>query len=60
MNPHEGELPPNSEVPVTITIYNNVCGKFDDNINAIVDGLGPITFPVRMNISGSPVVLPAN
>lgn len=60
MNPHEGELPPNSEVPVTVTIYNNVCGKFDDNILANVEGLGPVTFPVRMNISGSPVVLPNN
>ena len=28
--PHKGELPPNAEVPITVTIYNNVCGKFDD------------------------------
>ena len=31
-NPHMGDLPPNSEVPITVTIYNNVCGKFDDKI----------------------------
>ena len=28
--PHKGELLPNAEVPITVTIYNNVCGKFDD------------------------------
>jgi len=60
MNPCEGVLPPNSEVPITVTVYNNVCGKFDDNISANVDGLGEINFPVRMNISGSPIVLPMN
>lgn len=59
-SPHVGELPPNSEVPITVTIYNNVCGKFDDNIKAIVDGLNPIEFPVRINISGSPVIIPQN
>lgn len=30
--PHIGDLPPHSEVPVTVTIYNNICGKFDDKI----------------------------
>jgi len=51
---------PNAEVPVTVTIYNNVCGKFDDNILAKVKGLPDLQFPVRINISGSPVVIPAN
>ena len=45
---------------MTITIYNNVCGKFDDNIVAKVKGLPDISFPVRINISGSPVVIPPN
>lgn len=31
-SPHEGELPPNSEVPISVSVYNNVCGKFDDQI----------------------------
>lgn len=33
-NPHSGELPPNSEIPITVTVYNNVCGKFDDVITS--------------------------
>lgn len=30
---------PNAEVPITVTIYNNVCGKFDDTIVSNVKGL---------------------
>ena len=43
-----------------MTLYNNVCGKFDDNIVSQVKGLPNSSFPVRINISGSPVVIPAN
>ena len=58
--PQKGELQPNAEVPVTVTIYNNVCGKFDDNICSKVKGLPEMVFPIRINISGSPVVIPPN
>ena len=37
--PFEGELLPNSEIAVTVSIYNNICGKFDDKIYADVKGL---------------------
>lgn len=59
-SPFEGDLPANSEVPITVTIYNNVCGKFDDKIISHVEGLGALEFPVRINISGSPIVIPNN
>ena len=59
-SPHEAHLPANAEVPVTVTIYNNVCGKFDDELICNVKGLPPVKFPVRINISGSPVVIPPN
>ena len=58
--PSKGELMPNAEVPITVTLYNNVCGKFDDNIISKVKGLPNVNFPVRINISGSPVVIPPN
>ena len=59
-NPFMGELPPNSEIPVTVTIYNNVCGKFDDVIVSQVKGLAEVEFPVSISITGSPVVIPPN
>lgn len=59
-NPHTGELPPYSEIPVTVTIYNNVCGKFDDTIVSKVKGLPDVEFPLSINITGSPVRIPPN
>lgn len=47
-------------MPITLTIYNNICGKFDDNIVANVRGLPAVEFPVRINISGSPCIIPNN
>ena len=55
-----GDLPPNSEVPITVTIYNNVCGKFDDRIISKVKGLPDVEFPVAISITGSPVLIPLN
>ena len=43
-----------------VTLYNNVCGKFDDRIISQVEGLPAIQFPIRINITGSPVVVPNN
>lgn len=59
-NPFMGDLPPNSEIPVTVTIYNNVCGKFDDRIIAKVKGLADVEFPMSISISGSPIRIPPN
>lgn len=59
-NPQIGDLPPHSEVPITVTIYNNVCGKFDDKIVSEIKGLTPVEFPISITISGSPVVVPLN
>ena len=58
--PYMGELPPKSEVPITVPIYNKVCGKFDDRIVSKVKGLPDIEFPVSISITGSPVLIPQN
>jgi hypothetical protein len=55
-----GELPPNSEIPITVTIYNNVCGKFDDVLISKVKGLQDVHFPLSISISGSPIRIPPN
>lgn len=59
-NPHMGDLPAHSEIPITVTIYNNVCGKFDDKILSNVKGLPEFEFPISIGISGSPIVIPVN
>lgn len=37
-----------------------MCGKFDDRIIANVNGLPIVDFPIRIAISGSPIVIPNN
>jgi hypothetical protein len=59
-SPNIGDLPANAEVPITVTIYNNVCGKFDDTIVANIDGLNKVEFPINIRITGSPVIVPNN
>ena len=59
-NPHIGDLPPHSEIPITVTVYNNVCGKFDDKIISNIKGLGAFEFPISIGISGSPIIIPIN
>lgn len=58
--PFMGDLPPNSEIPVTVTVYNNVCGKFDDRLISKVKGLQTVEFPLSIAISGSPIRVPPN
>lgn len=47
-NPQQGELPAHSEVTIGVTIYNNVCGKFDDKFVSEIKGLPPVEFPVNI------------
>ena len=58
--PHKGELAPNSETIVTVGMYNNVCGKFEDTILCKVKGLGVHEIPVSLTIKGSPIIIPKN
>jgi len=56
--PHMGDLPPHAEVPITLTVYNNICGRFEDQIIADIKGLQQRTFPINIAIKGSPVEIP--
>jgi len=47
-NPVKGDLPPHSEVVVNVTVYNNVCGKFNDKIMSEIKGLPSVEFPVNI------------
>ena len=49
-NPHKGDLPAHSEIPITVTIYNNVFGKFDDRIVSKIKGLQEFQFPISIGI----------
>lgn len=58
--PDIGDLLPHSEIPVTVTVYNNACGSFTDTFVSEIKGLKPFEFNVDINITGSPLVVPEN
>ena len=58
--PHKGELAPHSEIIITVTVYNNVCGKYEDQIVSEVKGLPAFIIPVSIGIKGSPIIIPSN
>eukprot|EP00831_Metopus_contortus_P004532 TRINITY_DN1167_c0_g3_i1.p1 TRINITY_DN1167_c0_g3~~TRINITY_DN1167_c0_g3_i1.p1 ORF type:complete len:607 (-),score=66.65 TRINITY_DN1167_c0_g3_i1:492-2312(-) len=58
--PHKGELAPHSEIIITVSIYNNVCGRYEDTLISEVKGLPAFSIPMRINIKGSPITIPSN
>jgi hypothetical protein len=58
--PRKGFLPAFSELGVTVTVYNDICGKFEDVLVSNVKGLRPIRIPTRVKVKGSPVVIAEN
>jgi len=58
--PHKGELAPHSEIIITVSVYNNVCGKYEDHLISEVKGLPAFNIPVSIGIKGSPIIIPTN
>ena len=58
--PNEGTLPPNSTLVVNVSIYNEISGNFTDTQISEVKGQDPVSFPVKLFIKGSPLIIPIN
>lgn len=58
--PCKGELAPHSEMVVTVTLYNNTCGRYEDTIVSEVKGLDKVEIPVSIDIKGSPIAIPSD
>ncbi|CAG9311669.1 unnamed protein product [Blepharisma stoltei] len=58
--PKSGVIDAHSEVIVTVTMYNDICGRFEDILVSSVKGLKPHRIPIRSRIKGSPLVLAPN
>jgi len=59
-HPCKGEIAPHSEMMVSVTLYNNTCGRYEDTILSEVKGLDTIEIPVAIDIKGSPITIPSN
>jgi len=40
-----------------VTIYNDICGKFEDYLVSYINGLQPNRIPVRVKVKGSPLIV---
>lgn len=58
--PRVGFIEPHSEVVITVTMYNDICGRFEDILVSSVQGLKPHRIPIRARVKGSPLVLASN
>ena len=56
-SPSSSLLLPSSTQPITLTLYNDICGEFTDSIQISVKGLPVQTFDVRIRVKGSPLRL---
>ena len=59
-DPVEGNLAANSEVTITVKIYNEISGVFTDKLMCDIKGLETAMFPVTMVIRGSPLKIPTD
>lgn len=58
--PRKGTLQGYSEQLVTVTMYNDICGKFEDLLVSSIKGLKPHKIPIRCRVKGSPLTIIPN
>lgn len=58
--PRKGQLVGYGEQLITVNMYNDICGKFDDILVSCVKGLKPYKIPVRCKVKGSPLNIVPN
>lgn len=57
VEPRSGKLEPYTEALITVTIYNECVGDFEDELIASVKGLPERRFPINLRIRGNPLQL---
>lgn len=57
VSPSEGFLDKNSEVTITVSIYNDCVGDFEDELVSHIKGLPEVRFPMNIKIRGNPLQL---
>lgn len=57
VSPSQGFLDKNSEVLITVSIYNECVGDFEDEIISQIKGLPEVRFPINIKIRGNPLQL---
>lgn len=58
--PNAGQLKAYESIEITLTVYNDICGKFQDDLKIEINGLPPKKFPISIQVTGSPIVVTPN
>jgi hypothetical protein len=58
--PFFGNLSANKSVEIKITLYNDICGNFEDKLQVAIEGLPIKQIPVKIKVTGSPIMLAPN
>ena len=58
--PRKGQLAGYGEQLITVNMYNDICGRFEDVLVSSVKGLKPMRIPVRCKVKGSPLNIVPN
>ena len=58
--PRKGQIAGYGEQLITVTMYNDICGRFEDVLVSSVKGLKPFKIPVRCKVKGSPLNIVPN
>lgn len=58
--PNEGILNAYETVEIVVTVFNDICGMYEDNLVIDIKGLDPIKIPVLINVNGSPIIVTPN
>jgi len=55
--PSKGSLKAYSQVIITVTAFNDICGLFEDNLNIEIKGMPVFRFPIEVDIKGTPIIV---
>lgn len=58
--PNQGELLAYQEIEVVATVFNDICGIYEDSLTIDIKGLTSFKFPVLINVKGSPIICTPN
>lgn len=58
--PPRGELKRGGEVKIKITLFNNICGRFQDSLEVNITNYDTKVFPIDIDIKGTPIGVSKN
>ena len=59
-DPNQGVLEAYQDIEVIVTVFNDICGTYEDFLTIDIKELTPFKVPVIINVQGSPIIVTPN